>query len=91
MSAWRSRCPGCCTDLPKPCKGRSRRGGKSSSKRSSMEASQRYFPKSAGVRSATTLENLELNTLWDGIFHSATYLFVVAGLFVLWRSAGAGD
>jgi uncharacterized membrane protein len=34
-----------------------------------------------------TIENLELNTLWDGIFHSSTYLFVVAGLFVLWRSA----
>jgi len=34
-----------------------------------------------------TIENLELNTLWDGIFHSTTYLFVVAGLFVLWRSA----
>ena len=34
-----------------------------------------------------TLENLELNTLWDGIFHSSTYLFVIAGLFVLWRSA----
>jgi uncharacterized membrane protein len=30
-----------------------------------------------------TIENLELNTLWDGIFHSATYLFVVSGLFVL--------
>jgi uncharacterized membrane protein len=36
---------------------------------------------------ANTLENLELNTLWDGIFHSSTYLFVVAGLFILWRSA----
>ncbi|WP_426957819.1 DUF2243 domain-containing protein [Muricoccus radiodurans] len=34
-----------------------------------------------------TIENLKLNTLWDGMFHSATYLFVVAGLFVLWRSA----
>jgi uncharacterized membrane protein len=34
-----------------------------------------------------TMENLELNTVWDGIFHSATYLFVVAGLFVLWRGA----
>ena len=30
---------------------------------------------------------LRLNTLWDGIFHSLTYLFVLAGLFVLWRSA----
>ncbi|MFF8800993.1 MULTISPECIES: DUF2243 domain-containing protein [unclassified Methylobacterium] len=33
----------------------------------------------------TSIENLELNTLWDGIFHSATYVFVVLGLFVLWR------
>ena len=37
-----------------------------------------------------TIENLELDTLWDGIFHSTTYLFVVAGLFVLWRSAQRG-
>ena len=34
-----------------------------------------------------TIENLELNTFWDGIFHSSTYLFVVAGLFSLWRTA----
>jgi uncharacterized membrane protein len=34
-----------------------------------------------------TIENLELNTFWDGVFHSATYLFVLAALFVLWRSA----
>ena len=35
----------------------------------------------------TSMETLELNTLWDGIFHSLTYLLVLAGLFVLWRSA----
>jgi uncharacterized membrane protein len=34
-----------------------------------------------------TLENLELNTRWDGIFHSATYVFVLIGLFLLWRTA----
>ena len=34
-----------------------------------------------------TLANLELNTRWDGLFHSATYVFVVLGLFLLWRSA----
>jgi uncharacterized membrane protein len=34
-----------------------------------------------------SIENLELNTRWDGIFHSATYVFVVIGLFVLWRAA----
>ena len=33
----------------------------------------------------TTLENLRINTLWDGLFHSATYVLVVAGLFLLWR------
>lgn len=34
-----------------------------------------------------SIPNLELNTLWDGIFHSTTYVFVVLGLFLLWRTA----
>jgi uncharacterized membrane protein len=34
-----------------------------------------------------SVENLKFNTLWDGIFHASTYVFVVAGLAVLWRSA----
>ena len=34
-----------------------------------------------------SIPNLELNTRWDGIFHSATYVFVVLGLFILWRAA----
>lgn len=34
-----------------------------------------------------TLENLRLNTAWDGIFHSLTYLFVVGGLYLSWRAA----
>ena len=36
---------------------------------------------------ATSVGNLELNTLWDGIFHASTYLFVVIGLILLWRTA----
>lgn len=36
---------------------------------------------------ATSLENLEFNTLMDGLFHAATYVFTVTGLFILWRSA----
>lgn len=36
---------------------------------------------------ADTLENLELNTLLDGLFHAATYLFVVVGIAMLWRTA----
>lgn len=34
-----------------------------------------------------SMANLELNTRWDGIFHSVTYLFVFAGLVILWRRA----
>ena len=34
---------------------------------------------------ATTLGGLEANTRWDGAFHVVTYLFVLAGLILLWR------
>jgi uncharacterized membrane protein len=36
---------------------------------------------------ATSVENLEFNTLWDGIFHASTYVFVAIGLIILWRAA----
>src|SRR3954454_16047008 len=36
------------------------------------------------------LPSLELNTLGDGLFHSTTYVFVVIGLFLLWRTAHRG-
>jgi uncharacterized membrane protein len=35
----------------------------------------------------TDLASLEFHTLWDGIFHSATYIFVVIGLVILWRTS----
>jgi uncharacterized membrane protein len=35
----------------------------------------------------TTVENLEVNTLLDGLFHASTWIFVVAGLVILWRHA----
>ena len=34
-----------------------------------------------------SVENLQVNTLADGLFHAGTYVAVVAGLLVLWRSA----
>lgn len=37
-----------------------------------------------------TLENLRLNTLWDGIFHSVTYVFVAIGLYLFWKVAHRG-
>ena len=35
----------------------------------------------------TNVENLQVNTLWDGLFHAPTYVFVVLGLIVLWRAS----
>ena len=34
-----------------------------------------------------TVSNLKFNTLWDGIFHLSTYIFVLLGLIILWKSA----
>ena len=34
-----------------------------------------------------SLENLRFNTFLDGLFHAATYIFVVIGLVLLWRAA----
>ena len=48
-----------------------------------MLTSQGDFP-------ATTVSGLEVNTLWDGLFHAATYVFIVVGLFRLWNRARAG-
>jgi uncharacterized membrane protein len=36
---------------------------------------------------ADSVRNLQVNTLWDGVFHASTYAFVVAGLVLLWRRA----
>lgn len=36
---------------------------------------------------ANSVANLRINTLWDGIFHASTYLFVVLGLIQLWRTS----
>lgn len=32
----------------------------------------------------TTVAGLQVNTLWDGLFHASTYVFTVVGLFLLW-------
>jgi uncharacterized membrane protein len=39
---------------------------------------------------STTVQGLEGNTLWDGLFHAVAYLFVLAGVTLLWhRQRGA--
>jgi uncharacterized membrane protein len=35
----------------------------------------------------TSIDNLKVNTLWDGLFHASTYLLVVGGLIQLWKNA----
>ena len=36
------------------------------------------------VDPVTTVAGLELNTLWDGLFHAFTYVVLLAGVFWLW-------
>ena len=43
-----------------------------------MLSSEGSYPK-------TTVAGLETNTLWDGVFHAATWVAVLAGIWVLWR------
>lgn len=35
----------------------------------------------------TSVANLRINTLWDGLFHLTTYVFVGIGLGLLWSAA----
>jgi uncharacterized membrane protein len=38
------------------------------------------------VYDETTVAGLRTNVLWDGLFHVATYILVLAGLLLLWRA-----
>lgn len=40
----------------------------------------------SGIVTDTTVPGLELNTLWDGIFHSAMYGITAVGLVLVWRA-----
>lgn len=45
---------------------------------------------STGDYPATTVRGLEVNTLWDGLFHATTYVFVAVGLSMIWSRAREG-
>jgi uncharacterized membrane protein len=32
-----------------------------------------------------SVPNLEINTFWDGLFHSLTYIFLALGILILWK------
>ena len=40
---------------------------------------------SEGSYPRTTISGLETNTLWDGLFHAATWVAVAVGIYILWR------
>ena len=40
---------------------------------------------------ADTVAGLEVNTLWDGLFHVTAWFFVAVGLWWLWRRASSGS
>jgi uncharacterized membrane protein len=40
---------------------------------------------SEGSYPKTTVAGLETNTLWDGLFHAATWVAVAVGIYLLWR------
>ena len=39
----------------------------------------------------SSVGSLELNTLWDGLFHTMTYVFTIVGLFLLWQAVRTAD
>ena len=43
------------------------------------------------VRPTTNLSNLEVNTLWDGVFHVGTWMLAVIGVALLWLAGGRND
>jgi uncharacterized membrane protein len=40
---------------------------------------------SEGSYPKDTVAGLETNTLWDGLFHAATWVAVAVGIYILWR------
>ena len=42
-------------------------------------------------RPPTTLVNMEINMVWDGLFHAFTWLMTALGLWLLWRAVNRPD
>jgi len=38
-----------------------------------------------------TVANVELNMVWDGLFHALNWIMTVAGLVLLWRAVRSGQ
>ncbi|HYP47538.1 MAG TPA: DUF2243 domain-containing protein [Thermoleophilaceae bacterium] len=50
-----------------------------------------HFISDTAGNDTSTVDGLNSNTLADGLFHVASWLILVAGLIMMWRSARAGE
>jgi uncharacterized membrane protein len=41
----------------------------------------------SNVYPTSSLKGLQLNTLWDGLFHASAYLLLTLGFILMWRNA----
>jgi len=45
----------------------------------------------SNIRPLTTTRNIDLNMVWDGLFHAFDWVLTVAGIVLLWRAGGRDD
>ncbi|MHC5729212.1 MAG: DUF2243 domain-containing protein [Nostoc sp.] len=45
----------------------------------------------SNIRPLTNTANIDLNMVWDGLFHALDWVFTVVGLVLLWRAGGRDD
>ena len=45
----------------------------------------------SSIRPLTNTANIDLNMIWDGLFHALDWIFTVVGLVLLWRAGGRDD
>lgn len=45
----------------------------------------------SSVRPATTVSDMELNMVWDGLFDASTWIMTVIGIGLLWRAGQRDD
>ena len=45
----------------------------------------------SNIRPLTTMSNIDMNTIWDGLFHAFDWIMTVIGVVLLWRAGRRED
>lgn len=45
----------------------------------------------SSVRPPTTIPEMKINMVWDGLFDAATWIFTVLGIYLLWQAVKRDD